>query len=117
MARTGAIRANSTTATARSPLDLRPPTRQLHMWRRIGRLRSHIERFPEENEANPDAPQSWQYRAQLLCLPLSSDSDEPLPIRTSPHTGDNHMPKAVGIDLGTTNSVVAVLEAGDPVVI
>src|SRR5215204_4039544 len=27
------------------------------------------------------------------------------------------MPKAVGIDLGTTNSVVAVLEGGDPVVI
>src|SRR5512134_3780686 len=27
------------------------------------------------------------------------------------------MPKAVGIDLGTTNSVVAVLEAGDPIVI
>src|SRR5262245_31383787 len=27
------------------------------------------------------------------------------------------MPKAVGIDLGTTNSVVAVLEAGDQVVI
>ncbi|HPB46002.1 MAG TPA: Hsp70 family protein, partial [Microthrixaceae bacterium] len=27
------------------------------------------------------------------------------------------MPKAVGIDLGTTNSVVAALEAGDPVVI
>ena len=27
------------------------------------------------------------------------------------------MPKAVGIDLGTTNSVVRVLEAGDPVVI
>jgi molecular chaperone DnaK len=26
------------------------------------------------------------------------------------------MPKAVGIDLGTTNSVVAVLEAGEPVV-
>src|SRR5919107_4139593 len=26
-------------------------------------------------------------------------------------------PKAVGIDLGTTNSVVAVLEAGDPTVI
>jgi molecular chaperone DnaK len=28
-----------------------------------------------------------------------------------------NMPKAVGIDLGTTNSVVAVLEAGEPVVI
>src|SRR5215831_15098919 len=27
------------------------------------------------------------------------------------------MPKTVGIDLGTTNSVVAVIEAGDPVVI
>ena len=27
------------------------------------------------------------------------------------------MPKAVGIDLGTTNSVVTVLEAGEPVVI
>ena len=27
------------------------------------------------------------------------------------------MPKAVGIDLGTTNSVVSVLEAGDPTVI
>src|SRR5918911_5165118 len=27
------------------------------------------------------------------------------------------MPKVVGIDLGTTNSVVAVMEGGDPVVI
>src|SRR5207253_10848344 len=27
------------------------------------------------------------------------------------------MPKAVGIDLGTTNSVVSVLEAGEPAVI
>ena len=27
------------------------------------------------------------------------------------------MPKAVGIDLGTTNSVVSVLEGGDPVVV
>ena len=27
------------------------------------------------------------------------------------------MPRAVGIDLGTTNSVVAVLEGGEPVVV
>jgi len=27
------------------------------------------------------------------------------------------MAKVIGIDLGTTNSVVAVVEAGDPVVI
>ncbi|HEX2089839.1 MAG TPA: Hsp70 family protein, partial [Actinomycetota bacterium] len=27
------------------------------------------------------------------------------------------MPRAVGIDLGTTNSVVSVLEAGEPVVV
>jgi len=32
-------------------------------------------------------------------------------------TGETPMPKAVGIDLGTTNSVVSVLEAGDPIVI
>jgi molecular chaperone DnaK len=31
--------------------------------------------------------------------------------------GAKHMPKAVGIDLGTTNSVVAFLEAGEPTVI
>src|SRR6266536_3622306 len=31
--------------------------------------------------------------------------------------GAIHMARAVGIDLGTTNSVVAVLEAGEPVVI
>ena len=41
------------------------------------------------------------------------------PEQSFKHTfhGGNPMPKAVGIDLGTTNSVVAVLEAGDPVVI
>jgi len=33
------------------------------------------------------------------------------------HTGGATMPKAVGIDLGTTNSVVSVLEAGEPIVI
>src|SRR5262249_25586824 len=31
--------------------------------------------------------------------------------------GESPMAKAVGIDLGTTNSVVAVLEAGEPAVI
>src|SRR6187551_1033080 len=31
--------------------------------------------------------------------------------------GGNSMARAVGIDLGTTNSVVSVLEAGEPVVI
>src|SRR4030081_2275749 len=31
--------------------------------------------------------------------------------------GGSPMPKAVGIDLGTTNSVVAVMEAGEPTVI
>src|SRR5205807_1178492 len=31
--------------------------------------------------------------------------------------GGSPMPKAVGIDLGTTNSVISFLEAGDPVVI
>src|SRR5690606_4254265 len=39
------------------------------------------------------------------------------PQPTSTPTEALPMPKAVGIDLGTTNSVVAVLEAGDPVVI
>ena len=34
-----------------------------------------------------------------------------------PARGVVPMPKAVGIDLGTTNSVVSVLEAGDPIVI
>src|SRR5690606_6518349 len=39
------------------------------------------------------------------------------PQPTSTPTEALPMPKAVGIDLGTTNSVVAVLEAGAPVVI
>src|SRR3954465_3161361 len=34
-----------------------------------------------------------------------------------PHGGRTHMARAVGIDLGTTNSVVSVLEGGEPTVI
>src|SRR5947207_4998423 len=37
--------------------------------------------------------------------------------RHHPTTEGNTMARAVGIDLGTTNSVVAVLEGGDPTVI
>jgi molecular chaperone DnaK len=37
--------------------------------------------------------------------------------RAAEYTEAHAMPKAVGIDLGTTNSVVSVLEAGEPVVI
>src|SRR5256885_2981227 len=37
--------------------------------------------------------------------------------RHHPTTEGRHMARAVGIDLGTTNSVVAVLEGGDPTVI
>src|SRR5689334_15671389 len=37
--------------------------------------------------------------------------------RRIPHGGSTHMARAVGIDLGTTNSVVAVLEGGEPTVI
>src|SRR3989454_5563137 len=36
---------------------------------------------------------------------------------TGRHTGGKEMARAVGIDLGTTNSVVAVLEGGEPTVI
>ena len=36
---------------------------------------------------------------------------------TPRETGEPHMAKAVGIDLGTTNSVVSVLEGGEPTVI
>src|SRR5690606_13899802 len=41
----------------------------------------------------------------------------PRPQQPPKHQEKHPMPKAVGIDLGTTNSVVSVLEAGDPVVI
>src|SRR5205823_2840498 len=44
---------------------------------------------------------------------LVSDSNA----RSLPSQKESPMPKAVGIDLGTTNSVVSFLEAGDPVVI
>src|SRR5664280_912392 len=37
--------------------------------------------------------------------------------RSTRHTGDRKMARAVGIDLGTTNSAVAVLEGGEPTII
>src|SRR4051794_8699760 len=37
--------------------------------------------------------------------------------RSHGRKGGVGMPKAVGIDLGTTNSVIATMEAGEPVVI
>src|SRR5437879_7510020 len=40
------------------------------------------------------------------------------PVRTKRAKGENiDMAKVIGIDLGTTNSVVAVVESGDPAVI
>src|SRR5438552_1344964 len=42
-------------------------------------------------------------------------NQRPAHVRTG--KGKHTMPKAVGIDLGTTNSVVAVLEAGEPTVV
>src|SRR5690606_20752914 len=47
---------------------------------------------------------------------LRADTTSPVHPTSLP-LGGTPMPKAVGIDLGTTNSVVSVLEAGDPVVI
>ena len=40
-----------------------------------------------------------------------------LPIRGITHLPKQHMSKIIGIDLGTTNSCMAVLEAGESVVI
>src|SRR5207245_1770745 len=57
---------------------------------------------------------------QPIGLPIElshpdASSFQTLPI---PHIKENNpMARAVGIDLGTTNSVVSVLEGGDPVVI
>src|SRR4051794_40602923 len=45
------------------------------------------------------------------------DNDTTAGHKGRPATGGNTMARAVGIDLGTTNSVVAVLEGGDPTVI
>ena len=48
---------------------------------------------------------------QLIHPPLPNTSRHPRPRR------DPHMGKIIGIDLGTTNSVVAVMEGGEPTVI
>src|SRR3989442_2307424 len=37
--------------------------------------------------------------------------------RSRTHQGGSTMPKVLGIDLGTTNSVVSVMEAGEPTVL
>jgi molecular chaperone DnaK len=39
------------------------------------------------------------------------------PVRAGTNKENNHMARAVGIDLGTTNSAVSVLEGGEPTVI
>src|SRR6187551_3056700 len=46
-----------------------------------------------------------------------ADSARPTAANAAADEGGISMARAVGIDLGTTNSVVSVLEAGEPVVI
>src|SRR6185436_9957891 len=38
-------------------------------------------------------------------------------VRSDTAPGENQMSKVIGIDLGTTNSVVAVMEGGEPAVV
>src|SRR5918992_754072 len=53
---------------------------------------------------------SWTRRANTPAAATSR-------VAITRERGRQHMARAVGIDLGTTNSVVAVLEAGEPAVI
>src|SRR5215472_10578009 len=62
--------------------------------------------------------QSCVYSAQLVCQVSGCMADlsrQNSTFQIGPRT--EHMARAVGIDLGTTNSVVAVLEGGEPSVI
>ena len=45
------------------------------------------------------------------CIPLNLDH------RSLGSSKESHMARAVGIDLGTTNSAIAVLEGGEPTII
>src|SRR5881398_1521232 len=66
-----------------------------------------------QRDGVPPRSQTCQYRAQVLFWRVAQGGR----IRRPLHTKEQLMARAVGIDLGTTNSVVAVLEGGEPVVI
>src|SRR5512132_3566773 len=80
-----------------------PWARNLTTWR----LPRHLRRIRRA---------SGEYECLIvkLCLFNALKSCAPF---LSPISGGTAMSKAVGIDLGTTNSVVSVLEAGEPAVI
>ena len=58
------------------------------------------------------ALRSWPAASRVFQSPPGAARLCPIPMEMG-----THMAKAVGIDLGTTNSVIAVLEGGDPTVI
>jgi len=60
-------------------------------------------------QADLAGTQSYVCTTQLVCV-RSRDNDVATPEEVQ-------MGRAVGIDLGTTNSVVAILEGGEPTVI
>src|SRR5207245_979531 len=70
----------------------------------------------------PVALRNVPLRGRVACGWLNCGTIEPGPLNltigASPrHWRNNNMARAVGIDLGTTNSVVSVLEGGEPTVI
>src|SRR5436190_1110649 len=83
--------------------------------RRAGVLRTRPPRLKGELESrslNIFDPRVATPAACLVAWPTKKFASCPSTSKETPP-----MAKAVGIDLGTTNSVVAVLEGGDPVVI
>lgn len=70
-------------------------------------------------ESKPKGDRNHRNRSkQIYRPPIKTPPTKTPPTKNPiPTKGKNQMAKAVGIDLGTTNSVVAVLEAGEPVVI